>query len=285
MKTILIPIDFSAASDNAVRYASGLSASPEYGIGRVILLHSYHVTLSEQILPTPDLVQLTESEIAEKRKQVKEKMDLLSNEMFSDAKNKGIIVEPVCSSLPLLRAILEEVEANNSDLLIIGSNSQEIPDESYLGEQVIRIAKTSPVPVLVVPANGIFTGLKRVLMAFDFKTLTNLNVLKTLKESHQWIKQELMVLNVDPGLKRAAPDEKFLEVSEGLNQWLKDIPHTVHFSDDRDILQGILTFAAENEVDLVIALPGKHSFLYSLTHKSMTEALSVDAQLPVLILK
>jgi hypothetical protein len=56
MKTILLPVDFSAASHNAVRYVARLSAEPEYQIGRVILLNSYLVSIYEQILPSPDLV-------------------------------------------------------------------------------------------------------------------------------------------------------------------------------------------------------------------------------------
>jgi hypothetical protein len=53
MKTILMPVDFSAASHNAVRYIAGLSAKPEFQIGRVILLNSYFVSIHEQILPCP----------------------------------------------------------------------------------------------------------------------------------------------------------------------------------------------------------------------------------------
>jgi hypothetical protein len=51
MKTILLPVDFSAASNNAARYAAELSAFPEYQIGRIILLNSYYVSIYEQILP------------------------------------------------------------------------------------------------------------------------------------------------------------------------------------------------------------------------------------------
>jgi hypothetical protein len=50
MKTILLPVDFSAASNNAARYAAELSAFPEYQIGRIILLNSYYVSIYEQIL-------------------------------------------------------------------------------------------------------------------------------------------------------------------------------------------------------------------------------------------
>jgi hypothetical protein len=36
---------------------------------------------------------------------------------------------------------------------------------------------------------------------------------------------------------------------------------------------------------MIIALPGKYSFFYNLTHKSITQAIALNAARPVLILK
>ncbi len=284
MKTLLVPVDFSSSSNNSVRYAAKLSLDPGNEIGHIILLHSYYVSIYEQILPSPDLVQVGEKEVREKRQEVKDHLAALSRDLFSGI-DQRIIVEQVCSRLPLIRAILNQVEEKKPDLLILGSNSNGDPAESNIGAQVIWIAKTSAVPVLVVPAETSFTVPNRVLLPCDFRTLSNIDLLKSLADSHSWIKKDLLVLNVDPGLKRAQPDEKFKAVLDRLNAWLKNIPHEIYYSDEPDILRGILDFAEEKQVDLVIALPGKHSFLYSLTHKSITEALSVNAEKPVLILK
>jgi nucleotide-binding universal stress UspA family protein len=288
MKTLLIPVDFSSSSNNAARYASQLSRDPANEIGRIILLHSYYVSLYEQILPSPDLVQVNEKDVREKRQEVKDRLAALSRELLTSvdpAVDPSITVEQVPSELPLVRAILKQVEEKKPDLLVLGSNNNGDPAESNIGAQVIWIAKTSPVTVLVVPAETSYKVFDRVLLPCDFRTLSNIDLLKNLADSHAWIKKDLLVLNVDPDLKRAQPNEKFQAVQDRLNAWLKDIPHEIYYSDEPDVLRGILDFAEEKQVDLVIALPGKHSFLYSLTHNSITEALSVNAKKPVLILK
>ncbi|MDR3716014.1 MAG: universal stress protein [Puia sp.] len=284
MKTLLIPVDFSPSSDNAVRYAAQLSGAPANKIGRIILLHSYFVSIYEQILPSPDLIQVGEEEVLEKRKQVKDRLARLAREIFADLP-PDIAIEQVCSALPLIRAILQQEKDKKPDLLILGSSENGDPAAGNIAAQLIWITKASPVPVLIVPPHTSYAVTNRVLLPCDFRTLSNTDPLKSLAASHDWIKKDLLVLNVDPDLKRAQPDEKFRAVSERLNTWLKEIPHEIYYSDEPDILRGILGFAEEKQVDLVIALPGKHSFFYALTHKSITDALSVNAQKPVLILK
>jgi hypothetical protein len=130
-----------------------------------------------------------------------------------------------------------------------------------------------------------FSGIRKVLLPCDFKNLANLAPLKTLQDSNLRLKTKLLVLNVDPALRRAEPDEKFREVERSLDSYLKNIAHELYYSDDPDILSGILNFAEDKDVDLIIALPGKHSFFYSMTHKSISQHLSVNGQTPVLILK
>lgn len=284
MKTIIVPIDFSAASANAVRYAAELAKSPEYEIGRIVLLNSYYVSIYEQILPSPELVQVGEQEIREKRADLKQRLDALKQQTLQVA-GPAVSVEPVCSSLPLLRALLKEISEKEAVLLILGANTKENSRESDIGEQVIRIAKISPVPVLIVPVEKHYSGICKVVLPCDFKNLANLAPLKIIQNNDLWLKTKMLVLNVDPAFRRAEPDEKFREVERSLDNYLKNITHELHYSDDPDILSGILNFAKDKGADLIIALPGKHSFFYSITHKSISQHLSINGQMPVMILK
>jgi hypothetical protein len=51
------------------------------------------------------------------------------------------------------------------------------------------------------------------------------------------------------------------------------------------MIDGILHFKKINEAQLLIELSGVYSFLNSLTHKSVSEALYKKCPLPVMILK
>jgi hypothetical protein len=94
-----------------------------------------------------------------------------------------------------------------------------------------------------------------------------------------------MVLNVDPEEQYAHPNDQFREDEQHLHEYLKNFRHELYYRNDRDILQSIITFTTTNEVQVIIALPGKRSFLYALTHKSISEAICRSAKIPVIILK
>jgi hypothetical protein len=93
---------------------------------------------------------------------------------------------------------------------------------------------------------------------------------------------ELMVLNVDTGKPRALKPEA---IEEQLQRILQSYQYEIHYTQNRYILQGILNFTVEHPYQMIVALPGRHSFFYNLTHSSITQALTLNAQKPVLILK
>jgi hypothetical protein len=94
-----------------------------------------------------------------------------------------------------------------------------------------------------------------------------------------------MILHVDPKEKYPLRDEAFERNENNLRSHLKNFRLDVYYSNNKSILNGIKIFLNEHPADLVVALPGRHSFFYSLTHKSISEALYRDTPRPVLILK
>src|SRR3954470_12013405 len=68
MRTVLIPIDFSAAADNAIQYTSGLIH--DMLVDRVILLNSYFVSMYTQLLPASEFVQFTSEDMSQERHQI-----------------------------------------------------------------------------------------------------------------------------------------------------------------------------------------------------------------------
>jgi hypothetical protein len=53
----------------------------------------------------------------------------------------------------------------------------------------------------------------------------------------------------------------------------------------KDILKNVLDAASSHSVQLIVALPRKHSFFYHLTHQNIMQGVVLNAAEPVLILK
>ena len=275
MKTLLIPVDFSGTSDNALRYAADFSLNN--AVEKIILLKTYYVSIYEQILPSVDFVQLSSAEIELEKQSQEVRLNSYKEQLLINCKSE---VQVRFSEEPMLRAIYSAVNTHTPDLLIVGSVG--IQEETYIGEHLIQIAKSVAVPVLVIPSRIKYRKIDLALIACDFRTLQGIGLLKHLRGISTWLKANIMVLNVDPDKRNLSKQQEY---ESELKNLLDGYRYEVFYVHDRDIVRGILRFADVHPVDLIVALPKRHSFFYKLTNSSITEAIALNAHTPVLILK
>ncbi len=244
MKTLLVPVDFSAPSDNAAAYAAGLANDLKFK--ELVLATNLHVSLFEQIIPSPDLIQVSKEDRQSRKELLMQQFEALKWQL-SNKLHPDIIVRTIISELPLVRSVLEQVIKDETSLVIIGSNSSTIKD-SFTGRQVIELTKVIPVPVLIVPPESIYQPIEHALVAGELGELS--------------------------------PEKK-----EALDRLLPGVEYELYNLPDSNIIQGVLQSADDKHAQLIIALPGRHSFLYNLTHQNILHGLSLNSQKPVLVLK
>ena len=283
MKTILVPVDFTPTSDNAVRYA--VEWSKAYGYGHIILLKTLYDSIFESISTSADYVHVNGDYRSREREETTEKLnDVCRNLIGSSA--PGIKVSLAVSEHPFLRSVLDVVETEKPELVVIGSDNYRHSSDSFVSGHVIGIARTSPVRVLIVPSHYHYQPVQQALVPVNFNTVSSLSKLDSYQTaSPQGKEKKLLVLNVDPKERYLHPDEPFINAENALHGYLKHFNHEVFYASNKNIINGIMDFAKVNDVQMIIALPGRYSFLYSLRHSSISEAIYRNAKEPVLILK
>jgi hypothetical protein len=279
MKTLLIPVDFSESTENVIKYAAGFSCDSH--VDRIILLKSYYVSVYAQLLPSADFVQLSPGDIEAERGKVEANLKHLGHELYRKCM-PTIKIETALSDQPLVRAIHNVIADEKPSMVLVGTDEVPYDDDSYIAEQIIAIAKTSPVPVLIVPGHVEYKKIETALVPCDFGAISRLSALQNFRDPKKWLHPHLMVLNVEPKQKHKEHDE---QLAAGLVSLLDGYEYEVYHSDDKDIVHGIFSFAREHDPQMIVALPGKYSFFYNLTHRSITKALALNARRPVLILK
>jgi nucleotide-binding universal stress UspA family protein len=282
MKTLLVPVDFTPASDNAVNFS--VEWAKKYLYERIILLRTFYSSMYENMIMSADFSSVNEEYLNKKREDEKEMLDQLCKEVHRKT-GEGIRVQTAVSELPLARSIIQVIKYEKSEMILIGSDSNHATNEAFVAGNAISIARLSPVRVLIVPENYHYKPIEKALVPVDFKTLGSLNKINHLRASPRWHEVELIVLNVDAKQTNLNPDKNFKEAENNLHDYLKNFKHEIYYEADKNVINGILNFKKFKEVQLMIALPGVHSFLYSLTHKSVSEALYKKCPLPVMILK
>ncbi|GAA4313698.1 hypothetical protein GCM10023149_09560 [Mucilaginibacter gynuensis] len=282
MENILIPVDLSEDSRNAVHYAAALSR--QYKAKRITLVYANYISIFEEVLFSPDFVQLNEDEIASKRR-------LIDAELLQLVKDVKPFISPdtevdfFVSDEPLLRSIITGISRFNADLLVINSDSIDKTEESFVGLNAIRIGRASSVPVIVVPPRAVFRVVKSAVIAADLAHLPDHSIVPAVNNIFPQLPQNVLVLNIDPSEKHLNPDDKFTEAGKCLANMMEGLPYDIYYDTDSDIINGILKFTKQNQAQMIIALPRKYSFLRSLTEASITEGLAVNTTLPVLLLK
>jgi nucleotide-binding universal stress UspA family protein len=272
VKTILIPVEFSSSFDSTLRFASRWAQ--DYGYERIILLKSSNQTVFDQIVLSVDYMMVKQRYLSEERTLLDAKARLLTN--FLEDGPAAIKVYTSLNDQPLLRSILEIIDNVSPELIIVASSRP---------EEVIAIAKVSPIRVLIVPPSHSYLPVEEALVPVDLGKIDHLSRLDLYQDAVFLEKTKLFVLNIDPSHHSIEPDEHSISTERALHEYLRHFRHEIFYSDHPDIIEGILGFAMKHNVQLIIALPGRHSFLYRLTHKSISEAIFRNAQIPVLILK
>lgn len=267
MRTILVPIDFTSTTENAVKVASQWAKQYQYE----------HIIL----LKTSDESEFDYLHIAEGHSFVNEESINSLLEKFPDLK-----VSKAVSNWTLTRSINDIVtEQPSIELIVLGSDDQVTSSGSVVSENIISIARTSPVKTLIVPNSYNYSDITNILIPCDINGITKLERLFNHKYIIHQQDVQLMFLNINTKEDHTIIDEKKNEIQEYIHQNLTEIPSTIYYSYDKNIVDGILTFASTNKTDLIIALPGKHSFLYYLTSNSISEGIYQNVNQPVLILK
>lgn len=282
MKTLLIPVDFTETSDNAVTFAAAWCRRYKYE--RVILLRTFYDNVFDHIVLSAEYAPVNQEYRQQERQETMVRLESLSGRLET-LLGEEIAVDTIVSEMPLLRAILGVIRDENPEMLLLGSDNYSYSSGSFIAGNLIPIVKASPVRVLVVPAGYAYKPVETALVPTDYNKMDVLDKFNNLETSPLWSDTKLLVLNVDPKEKYLHPDEAFNKKEANLHEYLKNFRHEIHYSNDKNIMNGILNFTREKDVQLIVALRGKRSFLYYLTHKSISEAIYRNAKEPVLILK
>lgn len=282
MKTLLIPVDFTPASENAVRFA--IEWSQNYFYERIILAKSFYSSMYENVIMAGEFANVDQNYLNNFRAHEKEKLNKLC-ESLVEKTNRTILVQSSVSELPLIRMINQIIKSERPEMIVMGNDRINNSNSSFVSGNVIAIAKSSPVRVLVIPANCTYQPVHRVLVPCDFDKMESLNKINSLPASPRWDDVMLFVLNVDSKKDHLKPDEKLKTREAGLHDYLKNFKHKIFYAGDKNVIRGILNFTKLKEMQMMFALPGRYSFLYALTHKSISEALYQNTVLPVMILK
>ncbi|MCX6298017.1 MAG: universal stress protein [Bacteroidetes bacterium] len=274
MKTILVPIDFSATATNASNYA--LALAKQYGINRIVLYNAYQAPVSvDPMVPTVQLldIDLMKKSSQEGLTQAKKALEHLDS--------KDIQIDTFSEYNILTGGINELCAAVSADLVVMGITGGGAVTETLIGSNAVSVSQHSKLPVIIVPPNSVFEKINKLVLACDFEQVEETTPMKPLTKLLEITGAELHVLHVNTPSKHVI-DHSFENMI--LDRLLKEFSPTYHFIENESFTAGINLFSEKNKIDLIITMPKKHGFFDSLFKKSHTKKLAFHSHLPLMVM-
>jgi nucleotide-binding universal stress UspA family protein len=266
MKKIIVPIDFSDTSVNAAKYAIALAKDIP---GAHVTLYHVYSSISFSALTSKDENSrqvVSESELENLKNKIAGDFDSISCEV-----EDGSFVENIA------RFAL----GNYTDLVIMGITGSSKITQVFMGTNTLNVIRNISCPVMIIPPDARYTGLKKVVLTSDFKDVARTTPFASITKILDSFKPHLDVLNVDSEHFVELTDEFKLE-KEAMQDKLHDYNPEFSFLRAYDFVEGISSFVESRNIDAIITVPRKHSFLSQLFVTSHTKKLAYHSSVPII---
>jgi nucleotide-binding universal stress UspA family protein len=271
MKTILATTDFSTPADNAVRYAAEIANRLK---SKLILLHTYHAPLiaseAPVILPSLD-------EIESASKDALRKMEVNLQAHFVNISSIELHVK--CGFAA--EEIQELAEVVNADLIIMGMRGAGIIEQKLIGSVTTSVMKKVLKPLLVIDEHVSFSPVKNIVFACDYERMEKVTGLNVLRSFIKLFHSQLHVLNVVEDLTVMPSYEKAVN-GVRLSSEIDDLNPSFDTIESDDVIEGINNYINQQNIDLLVMMPGKHTFFKNLFYQSHTQKMAFNTKIPLL---
>jgi len=276
MKNILIPTDFSDTSKDAFLYAQSFVEED----ANFMVLHAFH----PQVDPAyPYLNHVSDDFYKAMEKQLKEFAS--ANHPSTDG---SVLVDTFISpilKIGLVGDVIRKESEGDTDLIVMGRTGSNSVFEKVFGTVSTSVAQHAYCPVLLVPKDTTFKGVKKVLFATNKDVTSEEPMIRKLLSVLNGYRPEIHFVQVQNDIFNYYDLESeehellalFKKVAPGLTFKITKLK-----SDDA--MESLFEYAKEEEIDLISLVTEHRDTISQLFHRSMTKRMILNSKTPLLVM-
>jgi nucleotide-binding universal stress UspA family protein len=256
MINVIIPIDFSETSFNAAHYGAKMYANREDI--NIVLYHFYQ---------SGEDVQVAENYLKG-----------LQEELKAFNPNIETLTESGDNFIDSLTAF---AHVRAAYMIVMGLTGKSAIAQRFSGTNTLKMAEKNVCPVLIIPADAVYTKISNVMIASEMKYVEDTPVLIAVKRVLNDFKPNLHVLNVD--------DSHYISLTKGfkkerdeMESLLSEFNPEFYFMRLYDFHESMNLFVDDKDVDMIIMGPKHHSFYEKLFKTQHTKKMIYQSKVPVL---
>ena len=265
MKKILFPTDFSETATQAFQYAIGLAKDLK---GVLDVMAVYHLPMADAGNIPPEY---TERLLTEKKKEVHEKLMAFAskcpkNQMGNLRTDYGLFIA---------QEIADTARFGQYDLIVMGTKGERNSIQKMLGSVTTHLMMQAPCPVLAIPGDAQYQGIRQVAYATDFQPSEQLAV-KKLFQFARALEAKVQFVHVTKGPSHSREDlflpEKYPEAF-----------HAFHQIKSPSVMEGLDQFIQEKDIDLLAIYIPKRRLWERLFHQRFSKHMTFHTNVPLFV--
>lgn len=273
MKKILVPTDFSANAEYALKVAAKIAREND---GEIILLHMLELPgqASDAVGSGKDIPEI----MFFKNKAIEKLEDLMDVDYLD-----GIPVSEAIQFEKAFEGIVSVSHKNNVDLIVMGSHGASGFQEMFIGSNTEKVVRSSDIPVLVIKKEDADFSVKKFVFASDFS--------EEIKPSFSRVVDFATKFNAHLNLVMINTPNNF-KSTDVANRIMADFiasfnisDYTSHVYNETNVEKGILNFAKSINADLIGMSTHGRKGLSHFFNGSISEDLVNHAKRPVVTFK
>jgi nucleotide-binding universal stress UspA family protein len=257
MKDVIIPVDFSATSLNAARYAADMLGGRTDT--RVILYNMFKDNDEAS----------TSSQYLESLKAELEQKGVTGTECISEQGDD------------LIDSLGRLAYQKTAELIVMGITDKEEWKQFLFGSNTLKMAEQNICPVMIIPPDSRFNGIKNIALASDFKDVDVTTPVLAIKTVLEIFNSNLHIVNVDSE-HYVTLTEEYLGERAKMQKMFAEFKPEFYFIGMSDFYEAIEQFSKDRNIDLLVIIPKNHSFINNLFSSSHTKKLAFNTSVPLL---
>lgn len=277
MKSILLPTDFSKNSINAIEYAVNLFKDEPVEFF-VLNIQKASTFVSDDLMSMTASTTIYQTLIDTAKKSINNLITTIKAK-YPNPKHE---FHPVVDYDNFIDGINQMCHAVSVDLIVMGTHGATGAERVLFGSNTVRVMQRCSTPVLAIPENYKYNGLKRVVFTSNYQTHykpEELSILVDLAEKHD---SNIDVLHLAEEQQLSA-DQKTNK--KHLDSLFKTINHEFIRLVEEDLYQSVQQFIQDNDVQLLAMMGRKHSFIERLFTTHNVELFGFKITIPFLVME
>lgn len=259
-KTILVGIDYTKSSGNAVEYAAMLA---EKGKTSLILFHIFdapvvHTNSGIYFISYKSIKETSETKLENYRDIIKEKYPNLS-------------IEILTSSEPFQMQIEALIRRRKVQYIVLGLETKSRISKFIYGSHGTSIAGKVSCPVIIVPEKYKDHNLTNAVLAIVNLKTANYNIMKKVNDFSSYFKTKVNNVHV------RTPEDFFFNDDTSKAKKIK-----LEVIEGKSFTDGISNYSKSKNVGLIMIVSQSHSALYNFFNESNTKTIAFQSKIPVM---